>query len=69
MQTDGRKDVRRRVLAQTARWSLAAAVLGALGGWYGDGFVGAVVGAALMGLFFAPCVGLIAYLLIRPSDD
>jgi hypothetical protein len=55
----------------TARLSVGAAVLGAVGGWYADRWLGAVVGALLMGLVFAPCIGLLAYgLVLRrgPTD-
>jgi hypothetical protein len=62
MEADERDDGgrRRRILVYTARLSVVAAILGAVGGWYADRFTGAVVGAVLMGLVFAPCIGLLA---------
>jgi hypothetical protein len=65
MDNDQPADDRRRILAYTARLSVGAAVLGAVGGWYEDRWLGAVVGALLMGLVFAPCIGLLAYGLVR----
>ena len=61
----------RRILAHSVRLGAVAAVIGVIGGWYADGWVGAVVGGALMALVFAPCVVLVGYGLSRwrgPTD-
>ena len=64
-------NARRRILAHSARLGVAAAAIGFIGGWYADRWIGAVVGAALMALVFAPCVVLLGYGLSRwrgPTD-
>jgi MFS family permease len=60
-------------MATRARWdwhralsfiiplSAVAAVVGAFFGWLADRWVGAVVGALVMALVFAPLAGLLAF--------
>jgi hypothetical protein len=69
--SDRKGNAWRRILAHSARLGVVAAVVGAIGGWYADRWVGAVAGAALMAFVFAPCVVLVGYGLSRwrgPTD-
>jgi len=70
METQARWDWRRAV-SFIIPLSVVAAVMGAVFGWLADGWLGAVVGALVMALVFAPLAGLFVFFLrpTGPLDD
>jgi MFS-type transporter involved in bile tolerance (Atg22 family) len=70
MASQGRWDWR-RVLLFIIPVSAVAAVMGAVFGWLADRWVGAVVGALVMALIFAPLAGLFVFFFspAGPLDD